>query len=226
MVFSLSEMAVVHPTAGSFGLYAESYLNPLAGFVVRYTYWLAQVIAVGGEAVAAGVYMTFWYPTVPVWMWSLSFAFLLLYVNSRSVGNFGLVEYWFAFIKVAAIILFIILGTSTIFGIGQPAFGAARAGGASLREAALACFLAILAEVPDSLIGRKCGRETALVVSREAAAILRETRRGSTARAEVLAAFDVSLRNESNSLNPGTTADLTAASIFVHLLEQGPNGPE
>ena len=112
------------------------------------------------------------------------------------------------------------------FGIGQPAFGAARAGGASLREAALACFLAILAEVPDSLIGRKCGRETALVVSREAAAILRETRRGSTARAEVLAAFDASLRNESNSLNPGTTADLTAASIFVHLLEQGPNGPE
>src|SRR5512139_3792106 len=125
MVFSLSEMAVVHPTAGSFGLYAETYLNPLAGFIVRYTYWLAQVIAVGGEAVAAGVYMTFWYPTVPVWMWSLSFAFLLLYVNSRSVGNFGLVEYWFAFIKVAAIILFIILGTSTIFGIGQPATGTA-----------------------------------------------------------------------------------------------------
>src|SRR3546814_7148837 len=59
MVFSLSEMAVVHPTAGSFGTYAETYLNPWAGFVVRYTYWLAQVVAVGGEAVAAGVYMTF-----------------------------------------------------------------------------------------------------------------------------------------------------------------------
>src|SRR3984893_17506194 len=54
MVFSLSEMAVVHPTAGSFGTYAEIYLNPWAGMVVRYTYWLAQVIAVGAEAVAAG----------------------------------------------------------------------------------------------------------------------------------------------------------------------------
>ena len=54
MVFSLSEMAVVHPTAGSFGTYAETYLNPWAGFVVRYTYWFAQVIAIGGEAVAAG----------------------------------------------------------------------------------------------------------------------------------------------------------------------------
>lgn len=125
MVFSLSEMAVVHPTAGSFGLYAETYLNPWAGFVVRYTYWLAQVIAVGGEAVAAGVYMSFWYPDVPIWMWSVGFAFILLYLNSRSVNNFGTVEYWFAFIKVAAIIVFIILGTSTIFGIGQPATGTA-----------------------------------------------------------------------------------------------------
>lgn len=125
MVFSLSEMAVVHPTAGSFGLYAETYLNPWAGFVVRYTYWLAQVIAVGGEAVAAGVYMSFWYPDVPIWMWSLGFAFILLYLNSRSVNNFGTVEYWFAFIKVAAIIVFIILGASTIFGMGQPATGTA-----------------------------------------------------------------------------------------------------
>ncbi|MBI3676042.1 MAG: amino acid permease, partial [Proteobacteria bacterium] len=47
MVFSPSEMAVVHPTAGSFGTYAETYLGPWAGFVVRYTYWFAQVIAVG-----------------------------------------------------------------------------------------------------------------------------------------------------------------------------------
>ena len=74
MVFSLSEMAVVHPAAGSFGAYAETYLNPWAGFVVRYTYWFAQVIAVGGEAVAAGVYMTYWFPDSPVWLWSLGFA--------------------------------------------------------------------------------------------------------------------------------------------------------
>jgi AAT family amino acid transporter len=125
MVFSLSEMAVVHPTAGSFGIYAETYLNPWAGFMVRYTYWLAQVIAVGGEAVAVGLYMSFWFPDVPVWMWSIGFASILLYFNSRSVGNFGTIEYWFAFIKVAAIVVFIIIGASTIFGIGQPATGAA-----------------------------------------------------------------------------------------------------
>ena len=49
-------------------------------------------------------------------MWSLGFAFILLYVNSRSVSNFGTFEYWFAMIKVAAIVLFIILGASLIFG--------------------------------------------------------------------------------------------------------------
>ena len=125
MVFSLSEMAVVHPTAGSFGVYAETYLNPWAGFMVRYTYWLAQVIAIGGEAIAAGVYMTFWFPDVPVWMWSLGFATVLLYFNSRSVANFGSIEYWFALIKVVAIVIFIILGASTVLGIGQPATGMA-----------------------------------------------------------------------------------------------------
>jgi amino acid transporter, AAT family len=123
MVFSLSEMAVVHPTAGSFGTYAETYLNPWAGFVVRYTYWISQVIAIGGEAVAAGLYMTFWFPNVPVWMWSIGFCLVLLYFNSRSVNNFGTVEFWFALIKITAIVLFIILGAATIFGLGKPGTG-------------------------------------------------------------------------------------------------------
>jgi AAT family amino acid transporter len=123
MVLSLSEMAVVHPTAGSFGVYAETYLNPWAGFVVRYTYWMAQVLAIGGEAVAVGVYMRFWFPASPVWIWSVGFAAVLLFVNSRSVKNFGAFEYWFALIKVAAIVAFIILGVIGIFGIGRPAVG-------------------------------------------------------------------------------------------------------
>lgn len=123
MVFSLSEMAVAHPAAGSFGVYAETYLNPWAGFIVRYTYWMAQVVAVGGEAVAVGVYMTFWYPDLPVWIWSVGFAAVLLVVNSRSVTNFGTFEYWFALIKVTAIVAFIILGLAAVFGLGRPAVG-------------------------------------------------------------------------------------------------------
>ncbi len=123
MVLSLSEMAVVHPTAGSFGVYAETYLNPWAGFIVRYTYWMAQVLAVGGEAVAVGLYMRFWFPASPVWLWSLGFAAALLFVNSRSVKNFGTFEYWFALIKVVAIIAFVVLGLAAIAGVGRPAIG-------------------------------------------------------------------------------------------------------
>lgn len=118
MVLSLSEMAVVHPAAGSFGVYAELYINPWAGFVIRYTYWAAQVIAVGGEAVAVGAYMSFWFPETPVWMWSVGFAFVLLYCNALSVKNFGSIEYWFSLIKVVAIVAFIIVGLAHILGIG------------------------------------------------------------------------------------------------------------
>jgi L-asparagine transporter-like permease len=123
MVLSLSEMAVMHPTAGSFGVYAETYLSPWAGFIVRYTYWIAQVLAVGGEAVAVGVYMQFWFPQTSVWLWSLGFALCLLIVNARSVKHFGAFEYAFSVIKVAAIIAFIILGCAGIFGLGRPAIG-------------------------------------------------------------------------------------------------------
>jgi len=123
MVFSLSEMAVAHPAAGSFGVYAETYLSPWAGFVVRYTYWFAQVVATGFEAVAAGLYMTYWFPGAPVWLFSLGFAAVVLYVNCRPVNNFGSVEYGFSFIKVTAIVLFILLGISKIFGVASAPVG-------------------------------------------------------------------------------------------------------
>ena len=123
LVFSLSEMAVMHPAAGSLGTYAETYLNPWAGFVVRYTYWFAQVVATGFEAVAAGIYMTYWIPGAPVWLWAMGFTAIVITVNSRSVANFGTVEYWFSLIKVTAIVLFIVLGTAQIFGLGVAPVG-------------------------------------------------------------------------------------------------------
>jgi len=118
MILSLAEMAVAHPTAGSFGTYAEMYLSRWAGFVVRYTYWIIQVVAIGGEAIAVGLYMGFWFPDIAVWMWSLAFGLVLVYVNCRSVANFGVFEYWFAMIKVAAIMAFIVIGLAYLFGIG------------------------------------------------------------------------------------------------------------
>ncbi len=128
---TLAEMAVAHPTAGSFGVYAELYLSRWAGFVMRYTYWAAQVIAIGGEATAVGVYCQWWWPGVPQWVFVVGCSAALIAINASSVGNFGEVEYWFSMIKVVAIILFIVLGLGIILGFAVPG-GAPQAGFANL----------------------------------------------------------------------------------------------
>ena len=72
VAYSLAEMAVVHPDAGSFGVYAETYLSRWAGFAVRTTYGLVQMIAIGAEVTAVAIYFSFWFPTVPQWIWVVS----------------------------------------------------------------------------------------------------------------------------------------------------------
>lgn len=123
VMFSLSEMTVAHPTAGSFGAYAETYLSPLAGFVIRYTYWAQMVILIGSEAVAIGHYMQFWAPGLPVWASAGLFGAAIVWINTRAVADFGSVEYWLSTIKVGAILAFIAFGAAHIFGLGVPATG-------------------------------------------------------------------------------------------------------
>jgi L-asparagine transporter-like permease len=121
---ALSEMAVAHPTAGSFGVYAELYVNRWAGFVIRYTYWAVQCIAIGGEAVAVSIYCQWWFPGTPKWIWIVGISIALIYVNARSVGSFGSFEYWFSMIKVVAIVFFVIFGLVLLTGLGpMPAIG-------------------------------------------------------------------------------------------------------
>jgi amino acid transporter, AAT family len=113
---ALSEMAVAHPTAGSFGVYAELYINRWAGYAVRYTYWACQCIAIGGEATAVAIYCRWWFPSVPPWAWIVIFSIFLVTVNASGVGNFGEFEYWFAMIKVVAILAFIAFGAIVLIG--------------------------------------------------------------------------------------------------------------
>jgi L-asparagine transporter-like permease len=118
LMWALAEMAVAHPVAGSFGVYAEIYLHPWAGFVMRYSYWLAQVIAIGSEVVAASIYCRHWFPGIPSWVWIVAFSVALVYVNAKSVASFGAFEYWFAMIKVVTIMMFLVLGVALLFGVG------------------------------------------------------------------------------------------------------------
>ncbi len=126
MSYALTEMAVVHPVAGAFGVYAEKYLNPWAGYSVRATYGVAQIIAIGAEVTAAGIYIAYWFPNVPQWIWLVLVSAALVTLNSMQVNRLGEFEYWFAMIKVAAILAFILVGLSLILGIGsRPAIGLA-----------------------------------------------------------------------------------------------------
>ena len=121
---ALTEMAVAQPTAGAFGLYAGMYISPFAGFAVRMSYWLMQVIATGAQLVAASIYMSYWFPRVPGAVWVLLFAVLLVYVNSRAVGRLGTIEYWLVMIKVVAVALFAGVAVLIVFGLtGGPVIG-------------------------------------------------------------------------------------------------------
>ncbi|WMD20438.1 amino acid permease [Achromobacter seleniivolatilans] len=120
----LAEMTVAHSTSGSFGAYAEHYIGPLAGFLVRYAYWSCVVLAVGTEVTAVAEYMEFWFPDVPGWLWVCTFSAALIVINAMSVKAFGTIEYWFSTIKITAIVAFIILGAYVVW--GNPQYGTAQ----------------------------------------------------------------------------------------------------
>jgi L-asparagine transporter-like permease len=127
----LAEMTVAHPTSGSFGAYAEYYLGPLAGFLVRYAYWTCIVLAVGTEVTAIALYVHFWFPATPGWPWIVGFSAMLILVNARSVDIFGAIEYWFSAIKLTAIVLFILLATYIVLRAPGAVAGATGTGGTS-----------------------------------------------------------------------------------------------
>jgi len=119
VAYSIAEMAVTHPVAGSFGVYAQTYLNEWSGFAVRVTYAFVQILAIGAEVTAVAIYFSVWFPAAPQWVWVVGVSAVLVAVNSMRVGRFGEVEYWFAIIKVIAIVAFILVGLGLISGIGQ-----------------------------------------------------------------------------------------------------------
>jgi L-asparagine transporter-like permease len=123
VMWALAEMSVEHPTAGAFGLHAEMYLHPWAGFAIRYTYWLCLVVIIGSEVVAAAIYCQYWFPNVPAVLWIAGFSLAMIYMNTLSVENFGAIEYWFAMIKVVTIVVFLVLGAALLFGFGFPRIG-------------------------------------------------------------------------------------------------------
>ncbi len=118
VAYAVAEMAVTHPVAGSFGVYAQTYLNEWSGFAVRVTYAFVQILAIGAEVTAVAIYLSVWFPRAPQWVWVVGVSAALIAVNAMRVGSFGEFEYWFAIIKVITIVAFILVGLGLVFGIG------------------------------------------------------------------------------------------------------------
>lgn len=117
---SLGEMAIQKPVAGSFSQYARDYLGPLSGFITGWNYWFLWVVTCMAEITAVGIYMGFWFPDVPRWIWVLSALVIMAFVNFLTVKAYGELEFWFSLIKIITIIFMIISGFAMIiFGIGN-----------------------------------------------------------------------------------------------------------
>ncbi|HWC38805.1 MAG TPA: amino acid permease [Acidimicrobiales bacterium] len=120
MLRALGEMAMDRPISGSFASYAGSMIGPWAGFVTAWTYWLMWIATVMAEITAIGIYVRYFFPSVPQWLPGLIAVFVLVAINLVSVRLFGEVEFWFALVKIVAILTFVVTGLAVVaFGIGH-----------------------------------------------------------------------------------------------------------
>lgn len=111
----LGEMVVEEPVSGSFSHFAWKYWGPFAGFLSGWNYWVMFVLVGMAELTAAGIYMQYWLPDVPTWVWAAAFFIIINAANLVNVRLYGEMEFWFALIKVLAIIAMIGFGLWLLF---------------------------------------------------------------------------------------------------------------
>ncbi|MEI7369757.1 MULTISPECIES: amino acid permease [unclassified Pectobacterium] len=106
----LGEMVVEEPVAGSFSHFAYKYWGDFAGFASGWNYWVLYVLVAMAELSAVGIYVQYWWPDIPTWVSAAVFFLLINAINLANVKVYGEMEFWFAIIKVAAIIGMIVFG--------------------------------------------------------------------------------------------------------------------
>ncbi|GAA1411792.1 amino acid transporter [Glutamicibacter uratoxydans] len=106
----LAEMVAANPSSGAFSTFAHKAMGRSAGSTLGWLYWIQLVVVVAAEATGAAAIVAEWFPNVPQWGWVLLFVVALTGANLLGVRNYGRFEYWFAVIKVAAIIIFLVFG--------------------------------------------------------------------------------------------------------------------
>lgn len=117
LMTSLGEMAAYMPSAGSFSTYATKFVDPALGFALGWNYWYNWAITIAAEIAAVSLIMKYWFPDSSSALWTAMFIVVVLTFNFLSVKAYGEAEYWFAMIKVATVIVFIVVSFLMIFGI-------------------------------------------------------------------------------------------------------------
>ncbi|MBO3283302.1 amino acid permease [Paenibacillus sp. FSL M8-0228] len=116
----MGEMLILEPVTGSFATFAHKYISPLAGFLTAWSYWFLWVTVGMAEVTAIGVYVGYWFPDIPQWLPALAGVIIIALANLAAVKFYGEFEFWFAMIKIVAIIFMLVVGTGMIFfGLGN-----------------------------------------------------------------------------------------------------------
>jgi GABA permease len=172
----LGEMASANPSTGSFADYARQALGGWAGFSVGWLYWYFWVIVVGFEAVAGAKVITYWFHA-PLWLLSLVLMTAMTATNLFSVASYGEFEFWFAGVKVATIVVFLVIGTLYTLGMWPHRhrdLGNLTAHGGFLPNGTAAVFAAVVVVI-FSMVGAEVATIAAAETADPATAVRRAT---------------------------------------------------
>ena len=114
IVRALSEMSVEDPKAGAFSYYASRYWSKRAGFISGWNYWFNYVLVSMVELAVVGSFVNYWFPNIPKWVSAAVFLVVIAALNLMGVSKFGEFEFWFAIIKIVAVIAMILGGLYVI----------------------------------------------------------------------------------------------------------------
>ena len=114
IVRALSEMSVEDPKAGAFSYYATRYWSKRAGFVSGWNYWFNYILVSMVELSVVGTFVNYWFPAIPPWVSAAFFLVIITAANLLGVRKFGEFEFWFAIIKIVAVVAMIIGGLAVI----------------------------------------------------------------------------------------------------------------
>ncbi|MBS4174659.1 amino acid permease [Bacillus sp. FJAT-49736] len=112
---ALGELLLYKSTTGSFIEFAQDFIGPWAGFITGWTYWFCWIMTGIAEITAVGMYVKFWLPNIPQWVPALICVIVLFLINLATVKAFGEIEFWFALIKIIAIVALIAIGFVLVF---------------------------------------------------------------------------------------------------------------